>query len=77
MDNGEVDTIGFAIDKENLRILRAKIDAMLMDENKKQTNPKRKPNSITLMIRSPVRSITCYSSKVIAPPKGRCVTDLN
>ena len=32
MDNGEVDTIGFAIDKENLRILRAKIDAMLLDD---------------------------------------------
>jgi len=27
MDNGEVDTIGFAIDKKNLRILKAKIDA--------------------------------------------------
>ena len=24
MDNGKIDTIGFAIDKENLRILRAK-----------------------------------------------------
>ncbi|CAN5892121.1 hypothetical protein BH23THE1_BH23THE1_33090 [soil metagenome] len=32
MDNGEVDTIGFAIDKENLKILRAKIDAVLIDE---------------------------------------------
>ena len=35
MDNGKVDTIGFAIDKENLLILRAKIDAMLIDENKR------------------------------------------
>ncbi len=35
MDNGVVDTNGFAIDKENLRILRAKIDAVLIDENKK------------------------------------------
>jgi hypothetical protein len=35
MDNGEVDTIGFAIDKENLRILRAKIYGMLIDENKR------------------------------------------
>lgn len=35
MDNGEVDTIGFAIDRENLKILRAKIDAILIDENKK------------------------------------------
>ena len=34
MDNGKVDTIGFAIDKENLKILRAKIDAMLIDEDK-------------------------------------------
>jgi hypothetical protein len=38
MDNGEVDTTGFAIDKENLRILRAKIDAVLIDENNKQPN---------------------------------------
>ena len=35
MDNGVVDTTGFAIDKENLLILRAKIDAMLIDENKR------------------------------------------
>ena len=35
MDDGKVDTIGFAIDKENLKILRAKIEAMLIDENKK------------------------------------------
>ena len=34
MDNGEVDTIGFAIDKENLRILKAKIDAALIDDGK-------------------------------------------
>jgi hypothetical protein len=34
MDDGIVDTIGFAIDKENLNILRAKIDAILMDEDK-------------------------------------------
>ena len=34
MDNGEVDTIGFAIDKENLRILKAKIDAALIKDNK-------------------------------------------
>jgi hypothetical protein len=34
MDNGEVDTIGFAIDKENLRILKAKIDAALIDDSK-------------------------------------------
>ncbi len=34
MDTGEVDTTGFAIDKENLRILKAKIDAMLIDDDK-------------------------------------------
>ena len=35
MDNGDVDTVGFAIDKENLRILGAKIDAMLIDDASK------------------------------------------
>ena len=34
MDNGNVNTVGFAIDKENLLILRAKIDAMLIDDAK-------------------------------------------
>ena len=34
MDNGEKDTTGFAIDKENLKILRAKIEAMLIDDDK-------------------------------------------
>jgi hypothetical protein len=34
MDNGIVDTIGFAIDKENLKILRAKIDAVLIHDDK-------------------------------------------
>ena len=34
MDNGEVETIGFAIDKENLRVLGAKIDEILIDEDK-------------------------------------------
>jgi hypothetical protein len=38
MDDGDVDTIGFAIDKENLKILRAKIDAVLIDDDKKQSN---------------------------------------
>ena len=37
-DNGEVDTTGFAIDKENLKILRAKIDTVLIDNDKKQPN---------------------------------------
>jgi len=41
MDNGEVDTIGFAIDKENLRVLKARIDALLIDDVKnKEGNPK-------------------------------------
>ena len=34
MDSGKVDTIGFAIDKENLKILRAKIDAVLINDSK-------------------------------------------
>ena len=34
MDNGNVYTVGFAIDKENLRILKAKIDAALIDDSK-------------------------------------------
>jgi hypothetical protein len=42
MDNGEIDTIGFAIDKENLRILRAKIDAMLTDDDKPNKKNKSK-----------------------------------
>jgi hypothetical protein len=44
MDDGKVDTIGFAIDKENLQILRAKIDAVLVDDDKKQSN-NRKPKT--------------------------------
>lgn len=34
VENGEIDTVGFAIDKENLRILKAKIDAVLIDDDK-------------------------------------------
>jgi hypothetical protein len=34
MDDGKIDTIGFAIDKENLKILRAKIDAVLINDDK-------------------------------------------
>ena len=44
IDNGKIDTIGFAIDKDNLRILRAKIYAGLIDEDKKQPN-NRKPKT--------------------------------
>lgn len=35
MDNGEVDMIGSAIDKENLHVLRANIDAVLKDDSNK------------------------------------------
>ena len=41
MDDGKLDTVGFAIDKENLKILRAKIDAMIIDDGK--PNKKKKP----------------------------------
>ena len=34
MDDGNIDTTGFAIDKENLKILKAKIEAMLIDDDK-------------------------------------------
>jgi hypothetical protein len=34
MDDGNIDTTGLAIDKENLKILRAKIEAMLIDDDK-------------------------------------------
>ena len=34
LDNGVVDTTGFAMDKESLKILRAKIDAVLIDDDK-------------------------------------------
>ena len=34
MDNGKIDTIGFAIDKENLRILGAKINVVLIYDDK-------------------------------------------
>ena len=34
MDNGEVDSVGFAIEKENLKILGAKIDAVLIEDDK-------------------------------------------
>ena len=40
MDDGKIDTVGFAIDKENLKILRAKIDAMLIDDD--NSNNKKK-----------------------------------
>jgi hypothetical protein len=33
MDDGKIDTVGFAIDKENLRILGAKISALFIDDD--------------------------------------------
>ncbi|WP_458743277.1 hypothetical protein [Candidatus Nitrosocosmicus sp. T] len=33
-DNGEIYNEGFALDEENLRILKARIEAMLLDEIK-------------------------------------------
>ena len=41
-DDGEVDDDGFAVDKENLRILKARIDAMLLDDGNDNTSPKLK-----------------------------------
>ena len=34
MDDGKIDTIGFAIDKENLKILRSRIDTILLNDGK-------------------------------------------
>ncbi|MDN5847211.1 MAG: hypothetical protein L0H53_13165 [Candidatus Nitrosocosmicus sp.] len=48
IDNGLADTTGFAIDKENLKIMRAKIDAVLIDETKNQINPNKKPQQSQL-----------------------------
>ena len=33
-DNGKVKTGGFAIDEENLKMLRGKIDAVFIDDDK-------------------------------------------
>jgi hypothetical protein len=33
MDDGKIDTVGFAMDKENLRILGAKISALFIDDD--------------------------------------------
>jgi hypothetical protein len=41
MDDG-VDTGGFAIDKENLKILRTKIDTVLINDDKPNKKKKRK-----------------------------------
>ena len=47
MDDGKIDTIGFAIDKENLKILRAKINSMLIDENKVNNKKKLRETKMT------------------------------
>jgi hypothetical protein len=36
-DDGEIYNEGFAIDEENLRILKARIEAMFIDETKPKT----------------------------------------
>lgn len=40
MNNGEIYTIGFAIDKENIRILKARIDAALIEDDKPNNKKK-------------------------------------
>ena len=40
MDDGKVETVGFAIDKENLRVLRTKVDVMLIDDDKSNKKEK-------------------------------------
>ena len=37
-DDGEIKNEGIAIDKENLLVLKARIDAVLIDETKPATN---------------------------------------
>jgi hypothetical protein len=46
IDNGEIDTIGFAIDRDNLRVLRAKIDALLIDDDKPDKKTKSKQSKL-------------------------------
>ena len=46
MDNGEIDTIGFAIDRDNLRVLRAKIDTLLIDDDKPNNKNKSKQSKL-------------------------------
>jgi len=39
-DDGKVDTLGFTINTENLKILRARIDVVLIADNKSNNNKK-------------------------------------
>ena len=41
MNDGKIDTTGFAINKENLKLLRAKIDAVLIDDDDKPNKKKK------------------------------------
>ncbi len=43
-DDGEVYNEGFAIDEENLRILKARIEAMFIDETKPKQGKGLEPN---------------------------------
>ena len=43
MDDGNIDSTAFAVDKENSKILKGKIDAMLIDDDKDK--PSRKQSS--------------------------------
>ena len=43
-DNGEIYNEGFALDEENLEILRAKVTAVLIDELPKNSKIKSGPN---------------------------------
>ncbi len=43
-DNGEIYNEGFAIDEENLRILKARIEAILLDEIKPKQGKELGPN---------------------------------
>jgi hypothetical protein len=52
MDDGVVDTSGFAIDKENLKVLRAKIDTVLIDDDK--------PNKIKKILQSSFVFVSCH-----------------
>jgi hypothetical protein len=40
LDDGIIDTIGFTIDRDDLRVLKAKIDALLIGDDK--ANKKKK-----------------------------------
>ena len=47
-DDGEIDDNGFDLDKEKLMILKAKIDALLIDETKHATYINKNKNKPTI-----------------------------